>query len=102
VLISDEHKLLFEGSKKGFVKNTNTPTQQHNNTTTQQHNNTTTQQHNNTTTQQHNNTTTQNESNLAWPRKRGPWRLPLVLTCLVCPVPNTYVGMQSCIPAMMW
>ncbi len=22
--------------------------------------------------------------------------------CLVCPVPNTYVGMQSCIPAMMW
>jgi hypothetical protein len=32
----------------------------------------------------------------------GPWRLPLVLMCLVCPVPNTYVGMQSCIPAMMW
>ncbi len=22
--------------------------------------------------------------------------------CLVCPVPNTYVGMQSCILAMMW
>ncbi len=22
--------------------------------------------------------------------------------CLVCPVPNTYVGMQSCIQAMMW
>ncbi len=34
--------------------------------------------------------------------KRGPWRWPLDLTCLVCPVPKTYVGMQSCIPAMMW
>jgi hypothetical protein len=22
--------------------------------------------------------------------------------CLICPVPNTYVGMQSCIPAMIW
>ncbi len=22
--------------------------------------------------------------------------------CLVCQVPNTYIGMQSCIPAMMW
>jgi hypothetical protein len=39
-----------------------------------------------------------------WPslEKRGPWRWPLDLMCLVCPVPNTYVGMQSCIQAMMW
>ncbi len=34
--------------------------------------------------------------------KRGQWRWPLDLTCLVCPVPNTYVGMRSCIPTMIW
>jgi hypothetical protein len=34
--------------------------------------------------------------------KKGPWRWPLDLTCLVCPVPNTYIEMQSCIPTMIW
>ncbi len=33
--------------------------------------------------------------------KRGPWRWPLDLMCLVCPVPNTYVGMRSCILTMI-
>ncbi len=32
------------------------------------------------------------------PPKRCTW----ILTCSVCPVPNTYVGMQSCIWVMMW
>ncbi len=34
--------------------------------------------------------------------KRSPWRWPLDLTCSVCPVPNTYIGMHSCIPTMIW
>jgi hypothetical protein len=34
--------------------------------------------------------------------KRGPWRWPLDLTCLVCPVPDTYIGVQSCILTMIW
>ncbi len=35
---------------------------------------------------------------LTWPSKRCIWNL----TCLVCPIPNAYAGMQSCIEVMMW
>ncbi len=32
------------------------------------------------------------------PPKRCTWNL----MCLVCPIPNAYVGMQSCVEVMMW
>ncbi len=35
---------------------------------------------------------------LLGPSKRCTW----ILMCLVCPIPNAYAGIQSCIMVMMW
>jgi hypothetical protein len=33
---------------------------------------------------------------------RVPKRCTWILTCLVCPIPSSYIGMQSCVEIMMW
>ncbi len=34
----------------------------------------------------------------SWVTTRCTW----ILKCLVCPIPSTYVGIQSCVKIMMW
>jgi hypothetical protein len=42
------------------------------------------------------------ESKLARLREKRSMEITIRSDSLVCPVPNTYVGMQSCTPAMRW